>query len=329
MMLVLALFCCVGSAQNLTGAGATFPNPIYSKWFAEYGAAHPGVRINYQSVGSGAGIRQVSTRVVDFGASDSPMTDQQLKASEVKVLHIPTVMGAVVPVYHIPGVTADLRFAPEVIAGIYLGRITRWNDFNIQHDNPGVVLPDHAILPVYRSDGSGTTFVFTDFLSKAVPLFAKEIGHNTSVRWPVGIGEKGNEGVAGMVRSTPYSFGYVELVFAVQSQMQFGLVRNASFQYVKASVASVTAAGSAAAASMPDDFRASMMNVSGSGSYPICTFTWLLIPIASADAAKGRVLHDFVVWMLDHGEAEAAGLAYAPLPPELVAKVRAAAAQIH
>ncbi|MEO6923215.1 MAG: phosphate ABC transporter substrate-binding protein PstS, partial [Bryocella sp.] len=316
-------------AQDLTGAGASFPNPIYSKWFAEYSATHPGVRINYQSVGSGAGIRQVSQGVVDFGATDSPMTDDQLRASPIKLLHIQTVLGAVVPAYRVPGVNADLHFAPEVIAGIYLGKITRWNDFNIQHDNPGVKLPDHAILPVYRSDGSGTTYVFTDFLSKVVPLFARKIGRNTSVRWPVGIGAKGNEGVAGLVRTTPYSFGYVDLVFAEQNHMQFGLVRNAAFHYVKASVESVSASAAEVAAAMPEDFRTSMTNVGGQGSYPICMYTWLLIPVQSANPAKGRVLHDFVLWMLDRGEAEAPALFYAPLPTAVAAKVRIAAAQIH
>ena len=314
-------------AQNLTGAGATFPNPIYSKWFSEYSAAHPGVQINYQSVGSGAGIRQVSTKVVDFGATDGPMNDQQIKDSQVKLLHIPTVLGAVVPVYNVPGVT-ELKFAPEVIAGIYLGKITRWNDFNIQHDNPGVKLPDHAIEPVYRSDGSGTTYIFTDFLSKIVPEFEQKIGRSTSVKWPICIGQKGNEGVAGMVRSAPYTFGYVELIYAEQNHMSFGSVRNAAFKYVKASTAGVTAAA-AASKNMPADFRVSITNAPGADSYPISSFTWLLIPVQSADPAKGKVLHDFVLWMLDHGESEASALTYAPLPTEVAAKVRAAAAQIH
>jgi len=324
---VVASLALSAGAQNLTGAGATFPNPIYSKWFSEYSAAHPGVQINYQSVGSGAGIRQVSTKVVDFGATDGPMNDQQIKDSQVKLLHIPTVLGAVVPVYNVPGVT-ELKFAPEVIAGIYLGKITRWNDFNIQHDNPGVKLPDHAIEPVYRSDGSGTTYIFTDFLSKIVPEFEQKIGRSTSVKWPIGIGQKGNEGVAGMVRSAPYTFGYVELIYAEQNHMSFGSVRNAAFKYVKASTAGVTAAA-AASKNMPADFRVSITNAPGADSYPISSFTWLLIPVQSADPAKGKVLHDFVLWMLDHGESEASALTYAPLPTEVAAKVRAAAAQIH
>jgi phosphate transport system substrate-binding protein len=316
-------------AQQLTGAGATFPNPIYSKWFSEYSASHPGVQINYQSVGSGAGIRQVSTKVVDFGATDGPMNDQQIQESQVKLLHIPTVLGAVVPVYNVPGVSAELHFAPEVIAGIYLGKITRWNDFNIQHDNPGVQLPDHAIEPVYRSDGSGTTYIFTDFLSKIVPEFQQKIGRSTSVKWPIGIGQKGNEGVAGMVRGTPYTFGYVELIYAEQNHMPFGSVRNAAFKYVKATTEGVSAAAAAAAKNMPADFRVSITNAPGVDSYPISSFTWLLIPVQSADPAKGKVLHDFVLWMLDHGESEASGLTYAPLPAPVAAKVRAVAAQIH
>ncbi len=321
-----------GSSSNsieLTGAGATFPNPIYSRWFSEYSAAHPGVHINYQSVGSGAGIRQVSQGIVDFGASDGPMTDQQLAESKVKLVHIPTVLGGVVPVYNIPGVTTDLKFAPDVIAAIYLGQITKWNDPRIAHDNPGVKLPDHQILAVYRSDGSGTTYIFTDFLSKVSPDFASKVGRNTSVRWPLGIGQKGNEGVAGMVRSSPYSFGYVELIYAGQNHMLFGLVRNASGNWIKASTDSVTAAAAAAANDMPADYRVSITNAAGPDSYPISSFTWLLIPIQSADPAKGKVLHAFLEWMLDHGEAEAASMTYAPLPAPVVARVRQSINEIH
>jgi phosphate transport system substrate-binding protein len=315
-------------AQKLTGAGATFPNPIYSKWFSEYSATHPGVQINYQAVGSGAGIRQVTSQTVDFGATDGPMTDQQIAESKVKLLHIPTVLGAVVPVYNVPGVTGDIKFAPEVIAGIYLGKITRWNDANIEHDNPGIKFPDHAIEPVYRSDGSGTTYIFTDFLSKVVPEFQQKIGRGTSVSWPIGIGQKGNEGVAGMVRSSAYSFGYVELIYAEQNHMPFGLVRNAAFKYVKATTAGVTAAA-ASIKNMPTDFRVSITNAPGADSYPISSFTWLLIPIPSQDPAKGKVLHDFVLWMLDHGEAEASSLSYAPLPASVAERVRQAANMIH
>ncbi len=311
-------------AQNLTGAGATFPNPIYSKWFSEYAQQHPGVQINYQSVGSGAGIRQVSSKIVDFGASDGPMTDQQLSDSKVKLLHFPTVLGAVVPVYNVPGVSGDLKFAPEVIAGIYLGKITKWNDSNIQHDNPGVKLPDHNILPVYRSDGSGTTYIFTDFLSKVVPAFQQQIGRGTSVKFPVGIGQKGNEGVAGMVRNSQYSFGYVELIYAEQNKMEFGLVRNAAFKYVKASTEGVTAAAAATAKNMPADFRVSITNAPGATSYPISSFTWLLIPAQWEDKTKGKVMVDFLHWMLKNGEGEAAAMTYAPLPAPVAAKVEQA-----
>ncbi len=310
------------AAQNLTGAGATFPNPIYSRWFSEYAQQHPNVHINYQSVGSGAGIRQVSQKTVDFGASDGPMTDQQLGEAKVKLVHIPTVLGAVVPVYNVPGVSGDLKFAPEVIAGIYLGRITKWNDANIQHDNPGVKLPDHQILPVYRSDGSGTTYIFTDFLSKVVPEFQQRVGKGTSVKFPVGIGQKGNEGVAGMVKSSQFSFGYVELIYAEQNHMPFGYVRNHDGKYLKASTDGVTAAAAADAKSIPADYRVSITNAPGPNSYPISSFTWLLIPQKSDDASKGKAMVDFLNWMLDHGEAEAAAMTYAPLPKAVEDRVR-------
>ena len=316
-------------AQHLTGAGSTFVNPIYSRWFSEYSAAHPGVQINYQSVGSGAGIRQVSTKTVDFGASDGPMTDQQLAASQVKLVHIPTVLGGVVPVYNIPGVSTDLKFAPDVIADIYLGKISNWNDPRIAHDNPGIKFPSHGILPVYRSDGSGTTYIFTDFLSKVSPEFASKIGRNTSVRWPLGIGQKGNEGVAGMVHNSAYSFGYVELIYAVQNKMSYGLVRNADGKWIKASTDSVSAAAAGAAKNMPADYRVSIVNAPGANSYPISSFTWMLVPIQSQDAAKGKVLHEFLEWMLDHGESEAASMTYAPLPTPVIARVRQTIKEIH
>ena len=316
------------AAQDLTGAGATFPNPIYSRWFSEYAQQHPSVHINYQSVGSGAGIRQVSSKIVDFGASDGPMTDQQLHDSKVQLLHIPTVLGAVVPVYNVPGVPGDLKFAPEVIAGIYLGVITKWNDPNIQHDNPGVTLPDHGILPVYRSDGSGTTYIFTDYLSKVVPQFQQRIGKGTSVRFPVGIGQKGNEGVAGMVRNSQFSFGYVELIYAEQNHMPFGLVRNGAGKYVKASTDGVTAAA-AAVKSMPADFRVSITNAPGATSYPISSFTWLLVPTHFDDPAKGKVMVDFLHWMLQRGETEAASMTYAPLPAPVAERVNQEINQIH
>jgi phosphate transport system substrate-binding protein len=328
----IALLATGALAQNLNGAGASFPNPIYSRWFSEYAQQHPSVHINYQSVGSGAGIQQVTQKTVDFGASDGPMTDAQLdtaKKNGVVLLHIPTVLGAVVPVYNLPGVTEELKLAPEVIAGIYLGKITNWNDANIAHDNPGVKLPDHKILPVYRSDGSGTNYIFTDFLSKVVPAFQQEVGKGTSVKWPLGIGQKGNEGVAGMVRSSPYSFGYVELIYAATNHMSFGSVRNASGKYVKASVAGVTAAAAGAAKNMPADYRVSITNAPGADAYPISSFTWLLIPQNWPDQAKAKVMVDFLHWMLEHGESEVEALNYAPLPKAVADKVAVTINQIH
>jgi phosphate transport system substrate-binding protein len=311
---VLALVCVGANAQNINGAGATFPYPIYSKWFTEYSNAHSGVKINYQSIGSGGGIRQVSEGTVDFGATDGPMTDDQLKAAKVKVMHIPTVLGAVVPVYNLQGVTKELNFSGDVIADIYLGKITSWNDPRIAKDNPGVNLPGNPILPIYRSGSSGTTYIFTDFLSKVSPSWKNGPGTGTAIKWPIGIGQQGNEGVAGMVRQSPNSFGYVELIYAVENKMAYGMVKNASGKFVKASTEGVTAAAAAAAKSMPADYRVSITNAPGADSYPISSFTWLLIPTHSTDPAKAKVLSDFLGWMLDHGEGEAAGMTYAPLP---------------
>jgi phosphate transport system substrate-binding protein len=309
------------SAQNINGAGATFPYPIYSKWFTEYSHLHPDVKINYQSIGSGGGIRQVTEGTVDFGASDAVMTDQQLSEAKVKVMAIPTVLGAVVPVYSLPGVTKELNFSQDAIAGIYLGKITKWNDPYIAKENPGVNLPDKQILPVYRSDGSGTTYIFTDYLSKISPEWLSKVGRAASVKWPVGIGQKGNEGVAGMVRQLPYSFGYVELIYAETNKMQFGLVRNAAGKFVKASTGGVTAAAAANAAKIPADYRVSITNAPGAESYPISSFTWLLIPVQSKDPAKGKALQGFLNWMLQTGEGEAAAMTYAPLPKAVADRV--------
>jgi phosphate transport system substrate-binding protein len=307
----------VAGAQKITAAGATFPYPIYNKWFSEYAKAHPGVEINYQSIGSGGGIRQVSDGTVDFGASDGPMSDQQLADAKVKVMHLPTVLGAVVPIYNIPGVNKELNFSGDVIADIYLGKITKWNDSRITKDNPGVNLPDKAILAVYRSDGSGTTYIFTDYLSKVNPDWANKVGKATSVKWPVGIGQKGSEGVAGMVRQTPGSFGYVELVYATQNNIQNGTVKNAAGKFLKATPEGATDAAAAAAKAMPADYRVSITNAAGPNSYPISSFTWLLIPTHFNDPAKGKAVKDFLTWMLDHGESEAAGMGYAPLPKQV------------
>ncbi len=287
------------------------------------------MQINYQSVGSGAGIRQISQEIVDFGASDGPMTNKQLADSKQKLLHIPTVLGGVVPAYNLPGVNTELKFSGDVIADIYLGKITKWNDPRIARDNPGVSLPDHMILPVYRSDGSGTNYIFTDYLSKVNPEFKQKIGSATSVEWPLGVGQKGNEGVAGMIRNSPFSFGYVELIYAVQIHMPYGLVKNADGRWIKASTDTVSAAAAGAAKNMPADYRVSITNAPGPNAYPISSFTWLLIPDPSKDSAKGKVLHDFLEWMLDHGQAEASSMTYAPLPPAVAQMVRKTIATVH
>ena len=273
-------------AQNINAAGATFPYPIYSKWFDEYHKLHPNIQINYQSIGSGGGIRQLTDKTVDFGASDGPMTDDQLKQAGFKILHFPTVLGADVPSYNIPGVTAELKFTPEALAGIYLGKITKWNDPAIADPNPGVKLPAEDIVVIHRSDGSGTTYIWTDYLSKVSPEWKSKVGTNTSVNWPVGLGGKGNEGVAGLVKQTPNSIGYIELIYAVQNNIPYGWVKNAAGEFVKPSLAGVSAAAAGAAKTMPDDFRVSITNAPGKAAYPISSFTWLLIPAQIQDAGK-------------------------------------------
>jgi phosphate transport system substrate-binding protein len=324
----LALVTAVAGAQNINGAGATFPNPIYSKWFSEYSQQHSNVHINYQPIGSGGGIRQVTDGTVDFGASDVTMTDEQLAQAKVKVVALPTVLGAVVPVYNLPGVSKPLNFSGDVIADIYLGKISKWNDPRLAKDNPGVSLPDKAILPVYRSDGSGTTFIFTDFLAKVSPDWNSKVGKGASIKWPTGIGQKGNEGIAGMVRQAPNSIGYVELIYAIQNKMEFGAVRNSAGKFVQASTDGVTAAAAGAAKNMPPDYRISITNAPGPDSYPISSFTWLLIPTHSADPTKAKVLADFMGWMLDHGQSEAAALSYAPLPKQVQDMVRKSVSNI-
>jgi phosphate transport system substrate-binding protein len=306
-------------AQKITGAGATFPYPIYSKWFTEYSAAHPGVEINYQSIGSGGGIRQVTAGIVDFGASDMPMTDQMLADSKVKLVHIPTVLGAVVPVFNVPGVS-DLRFSPDVLADIYLNKITNWNDPRIAKDNPGVNLPNQKIQVVHRSDASGTSFIFTDYLSKISPEWRSGPGSGTAPGWPVGIGGKGNEGVAGLVRQLPGAIGYVELIYALQNHITFGAIRNASGNWVKASLEGVTEAA-ASIRNMPADFRVSITNAPGANAYPISSFTYLLIPTTPKDANNGKVLRDLLSWIVKSGEGEANTLSYAPLPQSVADKV--------
>ena len=301
---------------------------MYSKWFSEYHKLHPDVEINYQSIGSGGGIRQVLAQTVDFGASDGPMTDEQLGQAKVKILHIPTVLGAVVPAYNVPGISADLRFSPKTIADICLGKVTTWNDKEIAADNPGVKLPGQTIIVVHRSDGSGTNYIFTDYLSKVSPEWKNEVGKGTSVKWPVGLGAKGNEGVAGMVRQMDGSFGYVELIYAVQNHIPYGLIRNAAGTWTKASLDGATAAA-ASVKNMPADFRVSITNAPGKDAYPISSFTWLLIPVQAKDPQRAKILVDFVDWMLDNGEKMTEDLAYAPLPDSVAAKVRETVKQIH
>ena len=328
--LVLLLVCvllplAVFGQTTLNGAGATFPYPIYSKWFSEYHKVHSDVQINYQSIGSGGGIRQVTEATVEFGASDMPMTDDQLKEAQgklnTKVLNIPTVLGAVVPVYNVPGVTGEVKFTPDVLAGIFLGRISNWNDKAIAAANPDLKFPNQDIIVVHRSDGSGTTFIWTDYLSKVSPDWKSQVGSGTSVKWPKGLGGKGNEGVAGSVRQLVGSIGYVELIYAVQNKIPYGSVRNAAGAFVKASLEGVTAAA-ASAPKMPADFRVSITNAPGKDAYPISSFTWLLIPTQSKDPAKGKILADFLSWMVGDGQTMTSALAYAPLPENVAAKVK-------
>lgn len=312
---------------KLNGAGATFPYPMYSKWFSEYHKLHSDIEINYQSIGSGGGIRQVMAGTLDFGASDMPMKDEQLKETKGKVLHVPTVLGADVPAYNLPGVSAELKFTPAVLAGIFLGRIAKWNDKAIAADNPGVNLPDRDIIVIHRSDGSGTTFVWTDYLSKVSSDWKSQVGADTSVKWPIGLGGKGNEGVAGYVRQMPGAIGYIELIYAVQNNIAYGIVQNAAGNFVKASLESVTAAA-ASAPKMPADFRVSITNAPGKDAYPIASFTWLLIPVQSKDPAKGKILSDFLTWMVTDGQKMTSALAYAPLPDNVAAKVKEAIKEV-
>ena len=326
----LALAICAWAQDriNINGAGATFPFPIYSKWFDEYHKAHPNMQINYQSLGSGAGIRQLLDGTVDFGASDGPMTDEQLARAKVPVLHFPTVLGAVVPMYNIPGVSAELKFTPEAVAGIFLGTITKWNDPAIAGANSGVNLPPNDIVVVHRSDGSGTTYIWTDYLSKVSDAWKSKVGKGTSVNWPVGLGGKGNEGVSGLVKQTPNSIGYVELIYAIQNNMPYGRVRNSAGTFVKADLAGVSTAAAAAAKNMPDDFRVSITNPDGKTAYPISSFTWLLIPARFSDSSKRDAMKDFLKWMMTDGQKFAEPLAYAKLPKEVVEKEMKAIAKI-
>jgi phosphate transport system substrate-binding protein len=311
-------------ALSINGAGATFPYPMYSKWFDEYHKKNANLQINYQSIGSGGGIKQVTEGTVDFGATDGPMNDDQLKAYQEKhgsgILHFPTVLGAVVPTYNIAGVDAALNFTPDALAGIFLGKITKWNDPAIADANKGVKLPATDIVVVHRADGSGTSYCWTDYLSKVSEEWKTKVGKGTSVNWPVGLGGKGNEGVTGTVKNTPNSIGYVELIYAESNKIPYGSVQNSSGAVVKASLAAVSAAAAGAAKDMPDDFRVSITNAPGNASYPISTFTWLLIPQKFADATKRDALKGFLKWALGDGQSYAEALSYAKLPKEVVAK---------
>jgi phosphate transport system substrate-binding protein len=309
---------------SINGAGATFPYPMYSKWFDEYHKKNSNLQINYQSIGSGGGIKQVTEGTVDFGATDGPMNDEQLKTFQDKhgfgILHFPTVMGAVVPTYNIAGVEATLNFTPDALAGIFLGKITKWNDPGIAGTNKGVKLPAEDIVVVHRADGSGTTYCWTDYLSKVSDEWKTKVGKGTSVNWPVGLGGKGNEGVTGTVKNTPNSIGYVELIYAESNKIPYGNVKNAAGTFVKASLAAVSAAAAGTAKDMPEDFRVSITNAPGKASYPISTFTWLLIPEKFSDAAKRDAIKGFLKWALGEGQNYAEALSYAKLPKEVVAK---------
>jgi phosphate transport system substrate-binding protein len=303
---------------QINGAGATFPYPIYSKWFSEYNRLHPNIQINYQSIGSGGGIRQMTNQTVFFGATDGPMTEAQLRAAPGPILHLPTVLGAVVPVYNLGGVRAELKFSGQALADIFLGRITRWDSPALAKLNPGVALPSTQITVVHRSDGSGTTYIFADYLARVSTDWKTRVGVATSVNWPVGVGGKGNEGVAGLVQQTPGAIGYVELIYAMQTKISYGSVQNAAGEFVRADVPSVTAAAAAAATGMPNDFRVSITNAPGRGVYPISSFTWLLLYENPKDKATAKVMVDFMRWALTDGQKLAAQLGYAPVPPNVV-----------
>ena len=325
---VLAAAPAFAQKQQINGAGATFPNPIYSKWFSEYNKLHPDVEINYQPIGSGGGVQQVSKQTVFFGASDMPMNAEQLQAAPGKILHLPTVLGAVVPVYNIPNVTTELKFSGPLLADIFLGKITKWNDAGIAKLNPGVTLPASDITVVHRADGSGTTYIWVDYLAKVSPEWKTKVGVNASVNWPTGVGGRGNEGVASTVKQTPGALGYVELIYALQTKQPYGSVQNMAGEFSKASVESVTGAAAAAAKQMPPDFRVSITNAPGNGVYPISSFTWILLYENAKDKAQARAMVDFMKWALTDGQKFAPDLGYAPLPADVIKLEMAALAKV-
>jgi len=301
----------------LTGAGATFPDPIYEQWFKDFHSVESGAQINYQAIGSGGGIRQITERTVDFGATDGPMTVEQIQAAP-GILHFPTVLGAVVPIYNVPGVDAELKFTGPLLADIFMGKVTKWNDAAIAAVNQGMTLPSTDIAVVHRSDGSGTTYIFADYLAKVSPEWKKSVGVATAVKWPTGVGGKGNDGVAGQVKQQPGAIGYVELIYAVQNKIDFGTVQNSAGKFVKASLAGVTAAAAVAVGAMPKDFRVSITNAPGDTTYPITSFTWLLVYEKQKDKEKGKILTEFMRWMLTEGQKLTEDLSYAPLPKGII-----------
>lgn len=323
-VIALATFTVAASAHAeilINGAGATFPYPLYSKWFSEYAKIDPSVKFNYQSIGSGGGIKQVIAQTVDFGASDKFLSDKELAAAPGKLLHIPTVMGAVVVTYNVPGVGKGLKLSPEVLSQIYLGKITKWNAPQIAQENAGLRLPNKPIIVVHRSDGSGTTNIFTDYLSAVSPEWAKRVGKGASVRWPVGLGGKGNEGVAGQIKTTPHTIGYVELAYAFENKLPYAFLKNSAGSYVEPSIASTSAAAAGATKSMPADYRVSLVNQPGKNSYPIVGFTWLLVYQNPKDKVKGKKLVEFLNWELKQGQKMAAKMLYAPLPANVAKMV--------
>lgn len=329
LCLSLAVILAAQGSVQINAGGATFPAPIYSKWFTEYNKLHSNIQINYQPQGSGFGISQLSAHSIDFGASDMPMKDDQIQKAGFKILHFPTVLGAVVLTYNIPGVSGTLKFTQKALAGIFLGTITKWNDPEITKPNPGIKLPGADIRVVHRSEGSGTTFIFTDFLSKVSPEWKSKVGANSSVNWPVGLGGKGNEGVMGAIKQMPNSMGYVELIYALEQKIPYGEVQNAAGNFIQASLTSVTEAAAGAVKDMPDDFRVSITDAPGKGAYPISSFTWLLIPEQIQDAAKRDTIKAFLKWMMTDGQGYCEALSYAKLPPSVVAKEEKAIALIH
>lgn len=327
VFLIAGIACKGGKSGNgsvsLQGAGASFPNPLYQKWLSEYGKLHPNVKIDYQSIGSGGGVKQLKEQTVDFGASDAPMKDEDLKSAPGEIIHIPTVLGAVVIIYNLQGVNQPLRFSPEVLADVFLGKIKKWNDPKITADNPGVTLPANDITVVHRSDSSGTSAVFTDYLSKVSAEWKEKVGAGTSPSWPIGLGGKGNEGVTGQVKSTPNTIGYVELAYAVQNNLPVGQMKNASGSFIAPSIEAVSAAASASAATMPEDLRVSITNAAGEQAYPISSYTYILVYKNQKDAGKGKALVDFLWWGIHDGESFAKPLQYASLPPDVVKRAEA------